>query len=224
MQPSIAPSGEPDTAREACQTQSTRTLPGISPRSVSNHSTGTEISACTAHNCVASVESSSQFTIVVALGRPAAADRRVYRPESSRPLITPTSTGGGRQPSFSWSPSGLCGRGRSSGIGGGGRVPSPLGSRLSARRWSCHAHWLSASLGNHSSRGSICGPGIGTPPSGRHDSIKGLQEGGIGLAGRPETCRPGCPLSPLIGRREEQLFYQREAPGSEPVQPLFDAP
>eukprot|EP00961_Rhodomonas_salina_P119299 1605362-Rhodomonas_salina.1 len=76
MQPSIAPSGEPDTAREACQTQSTRTLPVSSPLSVSNHLTGAEISARTAHNCAANVESSSRFTIVFARGRRAAANRR----------------------------------------------------------------------------------------------------------------------------------------------------
>eukprot|EP00961_Rhodomonas_salina_P055742 748590-Rhodomonas_salina.1 len=76
MQPSIAQSGEHDTARGACQTQSTRTLPVSSPRSVSNHLTRTEISASTAHNCAANVESSSRFTIVFTRGRRAAADHR----------------------------------------------------------------------------------------------------------------------------------------------------
>eukprot|EP00961_Rhodomonas_salina_P171941 2318575-Rhodomonas_salina.1 len=58
----------------------------------------------------------------------------------------------------------------------------------------------------------------------RHDCVEGLQESGIGLAGGPEAWRPGCPLSPLIGLRKNQLFNQREAPGAEPVQSLFDAP
>eukprot|EP00961_Rhodomonas_salina_P229232 3098249-Rhodomonas_salina.1 len=58
------------------------------------------MSARTAQNCAAKVESSRLFTIVFARGRRSAADRRIYRPESSRPRITPTSTGGGRPPSF----------------------------------------------------------------------------------------------------------------------------
>eukprot|EP00961_Rhodomonas_salina_P131778 1773537-Rhodomonas_salina.2 len=58
----------------------------------------------------------------------------------------------------------------------------------------------------------------------RHDGIECLQQGCIGLSRGPEPGGPGGPLSPLTGRRKEQLFDQCEAPGPEPVQPLLDTP
>eukprot|EP00961_Rhodomonas_salina_P155581 2095267-Rhodomonas_salina.2 len=97
MQPRMAPSGEPVTGRPAYRMQSTRAHSSIPVCPVSSHAPGTGTNARTAHNCVASVESSSREIIVVARGRRSAADRRVYLPASSRPVIDPTSAGGGTQ-------------------------------------------------------------------------------------------------------------------------------
>eukprot|EP00961_Rhodomonas_salina_P172251 2322908-Rhodomonas_salina.1 len=93
----MAPSGEPGTALQVYCMQSTRARSSIPFWPVSSHTPGTGTNALTAHSCVASVESSSREIIVVARGRQSAADHRMYRPASSRPVITPTSAGGGTQ-------------------------------------------------------------------------------------------------------------------------------
>eukprot|EP00961_Rhodomonas_salina_P164295 2213171-Rhodomonas_salina.1 len=153
MQPRMAPSGEPGTARPEYSMQSTRARSILPFWPVSSHAQGTGINARTAHSCVASVESSSRETIVVARGRWSAAERRMYRPSSSRPVITPTSTGGGTQSASVAGVHGLWERRRRADSVPGSVEASE--SSLPACRWTCHAHLLSVSVENHCSRGSI---------------------------------------------------------------------
>eukprot|EP00961_Rhodomonas_salina_P130665 1759129-Rhodomonas_salina.2 len=132
MQQRMAPAGEPDTARQACRTQSTLIRSDHSRGAFSNHATGTEMSARTAHNCAANVESSSRVTSVAARGRQAAADCRVYCPLSSLPVITPTSTGGGKPPSSSGSLAGRWERPLAADPRGSCEEPAPTGASLQA--------------------------------------------------------------------------------------------
>eukprot|EP00961_Rhodomonas_salina_P197930 2670841-Rhodomonas_salina.2 len=162
----MAPSGEFGTARRTYLTQSTWMRPDRSRRADSSHATGTEMRALTAHSCTASVESSRRATSVSARGSRVAADCRVYRPSASLPVITPTSTGGGTPPSSRGGRARRWGRPLPVDSRDGVKEPSPGAASLSACRWSCHAHRLSLSLGNHRSRGSNCGPGISTPSNG----------------------------------------------------------